>query len=47
MFSGPTCRWGHSLCMISGSEAVVIGGQGEKQCLSKDSVWHLNLGSLL
>lgn len=38
----PTGRWGHSLCFVSKSMAVVIGGQGEKQQISKDSVWTLD-----
>ncbi|XP_048737500.2 uncharacterized protein LOC125652374 isoform X2 [Ostrea edulis] len=38
----PSSRWGHSICMTDNNTAVVIGGQGERQQLSKDSVWCLN-----
>ncbi|XP_070576875.1 rab9 effector protein with kelch motifs-like [Ptychodera flava] len=37
----PSERWGHSLCMIGDDKALLIGGQGNKQQLSKDSVWLL------
>ena len=30
--------------MISEKEAVVIGGQGDKQAFCKDSIWYLNMG---
>ena len=39
----PSSRWGHALCMISDSEAVLIGGQGDKNVLCKDAVWHLDM----
>jgi len=39
----PSARWGHALCMISEAEAVMIGGQGDKNMLCKDAVWRLNL----
>ncbi|XP_006813187.1 kelch domain-containing protein 2-like [Saccoglossus kowalevskii] len=38
----PSERWGHSLCTINSSEAILIGGQGTRQQLSKDSIWLLN-----
>ncbi|XP_062617879.1 kelch domain-containing protein 2-like [Saccostrea cucullata] len=38
----PSSRWGHSMCMTDNNTAVVIGGQGERQQLVKDSVWCLN-----
>ncbi|XP_061173102.1 kelch domain-containing protein 2-like [Saccostrea echinata] len=38
----PSSRWGHSMCMTDNNTAVVIGGQGERQQLIKDSVWCLN-----
>jgi len=41
----PSKRWGHSLCMISENEAVLVGGQGDKQQFCKDSIWHLDLGT--
>ena len=40
----PNSRWGHSISMISEKEAVVIGGQGDKQAFCKDSIWYLNMG---
>ncbi|KAK3587758.1 hypothetical protein CHS0354_042719 [Potamilus streckersoni] len=38
----PSSRWGHSLCFIHKNLAVLVGGQGDKQQLSKDSVWSLD-----
>ncbi|XP_060560949.1 ras guanine nucleotide exchange factor F-like [Ruditapes philippinarum] len=38
----PTGRWGHSLCFVNRNLSVLIGGQGEKQQISKDSVWALD-----
>lgn len=40
----PSARWGHTLCMINESEAVLIGGQGDKNVLCKDAVWQLDMG---
>ena len=42
----PNSRWGHSISMISEKEAVVIGGQGDRQAFCKDSIWYLNMGRL-
>lgn len=42
----PTSRWGHTMCLTDSNTAVVIGGQGERQQLSKDSVWCLDTGQL-
>ncbi|XP_038079261.1 rab9 effector protein with kelch motifs-like isoform X1 [Patiria miniata] len=39
----PSARWGHTMCAISKKQAVLIGGQGEHQHLSKDSVWLLDI----
>jgi len=39
----PSARWGHALCMTSESEAVLIGGQGDKNMLCKDAVWQLDM----
>ena len=39
----PSACWGHALCMISEAEAVMIGGQGDKNMLCKDAVWRLDL----
>ncbi|XP_071787789.1 uncharacterized protein [Asterias amurensis] len=41
----PSARWGHSMCSISNNQALVIGGQGEQQVLSKDSIWLLDTES--
>jgi len=41
----PSARWGHALCMTSESEAVIIGGQGDKNMLCKDAVWQLDMCS--
>ncbi|KAK6181102.1 hypothetical protein SNE40_009033 [Patella caerulea] len=38
----PTNRWGHTMCMVHNNKAVLIGGQGDKQQLSRDSVWSLS-----
>ena len=43
----PTSRWGHTMCLTDNNTAVVVGGQGERQQLSKDSVWCLNTGQVL
>lgn len=34
------------MCLTDNNTAVVIGGQGERQQLSKDSVWCLDTGQL-
>jgi len=39
----PSARWGHALCMISENEALLIGGQGDKNILCKDAVWQLDM----
>ncbi|XP_022108566.1 kelch domain-containing protein 3-like [Acanthaster planci] len=44
--SEPSARWGHAMCAISKKQAVLIGGQGENQVLSKDSVWLLDSDSM-
>ncbi|XP_063418686.1 uncharacterized protein LOC134701461 [Mytilus trossulus] len=38
----PSSRWGHSFCMVHDNMGVLIGGQGERQQTSKDSVWSLD-----
>ena len=43
---GPTVRWGHDMCLISPTEALLIGGQGDKLQFNKDSLWNLNMGIL-
>ncbi|XP_064645682.1 RING finger protein B-like isoform X2 [Lineus longissimus] len=37
--SHPTHRWGHSLTLIHDNQALLIGGQGDKQQMCKDAVW--------
>jgi len=39
----PSARWGHALCMVSENEAVLIGGQGDKNILCKDAIWQLDM----
>ena len=41
----PSRRWGHTMCMVSETEGILIGGQGDKSAISKDAVWLLNLGN--
>lgn len=38
----PSSRWGHSLCFVNKNLSVLIGGQGDKQQINKDSVWTLD-----
>ncbi|KAL8619653.1 hypothetical protein ACOMHN_019708 [Nucella lapillus] len=38
----PSARWGHTMLLTRPQCAVVIGGQGDRQQLSRDSVWTLN-----
>eukprot|EP00038_Savillea_parva_P012680 m.206285 g.206285 ORF g.206285 m.206285 type:complete len:508 (-) comp23286_c0_seq1:153-1676(-) len=40
----PSSRWGHSLTLISPTQALLVGGQGTS-ALSKDSMWHLDVAS--
>ncbi|KAK0052261.1 kelch domain-containing protein 2 [Biomphalaria pfeifferi] len=37
----PSNRWGHTMTLVNSKQAVIIGGQGDKQ-LSRDSVWYLD-----
>lgn len=39
----PSGRWGHGMCLIDKRKAVMIGGQGSKLQMAKDSVWTLDL----
>ncbi|KAL9952890.1 hypothetical protein ACROYT_G040218 [Oculina patagonica] len=39
----PSGRWGHDMCLIDKRKAVLIGGQGNKLQMAKDSVWTLNM----
>ncbi|KAK7468208.1 hypothetical protein BaRGS_00036569 [Batillaria attramentaria] len=38
----PSPRWGHTMLLTQPRCAVLIGGQGERQQLSRDSVWTLH-----
>lgn len=40
----PSSRWGHTLCMVHNDVATLVGGQGERQQLCRDSVWSLDPG---
>jgi hypothetical protein len=40
---GPSSRWGHTLCMLSETDAVLIGGQGDRHVLCKDAIWRLDM----
>jgi hypothetical protein len=40
----PSARWGHTMLLTDPLSAILIGGQGDKQQLSKDSVWTLHTG---
>ncbi|CAL1531262.1 unnamed protein product [Lymnaea stagnalis] len=37
----PSNRWGHTMTFVNNRQAVLIGGQGDKQ-LSRDSIWFLD-----
>lgn len=39
----PSGRWGHDMCLIDKRKAVLIGGQGSKLQMAKDSVWTLDM----
>ncbi|EDO35696.1 predicted protein, partial [Nematostella vectensis] len=38
----PSSRWGHAVCAINENEALVVGGQGPKFQMVKDSLWLLS-----
>ncbi|XP_076463681.1 uncharacterized protein LOC143295893 [Babylonia areolata] len=38
----PSARWGHTMLLTRPCRAVLIGGQGDRQQLSRDSVWTLH-----
>ena len=42
-YTAPSGRWGHDMCLIDKRKAVLIGGQGSKLQMAKDSVWTLDL----
>lgn len=42
--AGPSARWGHSLSLLTPTEALLVGGQGST-ALSKDGVWKLDFPS--
>ena len=41
----PSGRWGHDMCLTDKSKAVLIGGQGRKLQMAKDSVWTLDFAN--
>ncbi|XP_033115910.1 acyl-CoA-binding domain-containing protein 4-like [Anneissia japonica] len=43
----PSCRWGHAFCKTTAGEMLLVGGQGAKQTLSRDSVWVLEKDGLI
>ncbi|XP_072173476.1 kelch domain-containing protein 2-like [Diadema setosum] len=40
--SGPSARWGHTLCSIGSKKSLLIGGQGRGQVISRDTIWMLD-----
>ncbi|XP_070179624.1 uncharacterized protein [Littorina saxatilis] len=38
----PSARWGHTMLLTQPRCAMLIGGQGDRQQLSKDSIWSLH-----
>eukprot|EP00112_Aurelia_sp_Birch-Aquarium-sp1_P017489 Seg406.3 transcript_id=Seg406.3/GoldUCD/mRNA.D3Y31 product="RING finger protein B" protein_id=Seg406.3/GoldUCD/D3Y31 len=38
----PSPRWGHSFCKTRDNKAIVIGGQGIKNQMCKDSMWQFD-----
>ena len=42
LFVVPSPRWGHSFCKTRDNKAVVIGGQGIKSQMCKDSMWQFD-----
>lgn len=45
LFVVPSGRWGHDMCLTDKSKAVLIGGQGRKLQMAKDSVWTLDFAN--
>lgn len=41
-FAVPSGRWGHAACRLANEKVLVVGGQGEKHQLVKDSLWLLD-----
>ncbi|XP_015767517.1 PREDICTED: acyl-CoA-binding domain-containing protein 4-like [Acropora digitifera] len=39
----PSCRWGHDMCLIGNRKSVLVGGQGSKLQMAKDSIWTLDM----
>ena len=42
LFLVPSPRWGHSFCKARDNKAMVIGGQGIKSQMCKDSMWQFD-----
>ena len=45
LFVVPSGRWGHDMCLTDKNKAVLIGGQGRKLQMAKDSVWTLDFAN--
>lgn len=45
LFIVPSGRWGHDMCLTDMSKAILIGGQGRKLQMAKDSVWTLDFSN--
>lgn len=45
LFVVPSGRWGHDMCLTDKNKAVLIGGQGRKLQMAKDSVWTLEFAN--
>lgn len=39
----PSCRWGHDMCLIGNRKSILVGGQGSKLQMAKDSIWTLDM----
>ncbi|XP_065059978.1 rab9 effector protein with kelch motifs-like [Rhopilema esculentum] len=41
----PSPRWGHTFCEVEADKAILIGGQGMRNQICKDSIWQYNFGT--
>eukprot|EP00794_Sanderia_malayensis_P020013 gene20013-21974_t len=41
----PSSRWGHTMCHTTASKAIMIGGQGMKHLMCKDSLWQYDFSN--
>ena len=44
LIAAPSGRWGHAVAVLGNQNLLVVGGQGAKQQIVKDSLWLLNTG---